>query len=257
MKQCPQCKQTYSDENLNFCLSDGALLVSGLDSSDVATVIRPSLSVEKKSEPARQGVSPLFAYLTVGLFALLIGGAIVAWMKTDSNTPSAKNDSSLINIEDSNRKRSNTNSTPEQVKETKPASVSADTSALKGEVEDALNGWTRTLINRDFSNHMNYYAEKLDTYYKKKNVDISFVRTENLKLFEKYSTFGLSMSNLKTDVDSLDGQTAVTTFDSTYNFRGNKAFHSGVSQTEIRWKKSNGTWKITSERILRNYRVNK
>ncbi|MEO6655920.1 MAG: DUF4190 domain-containing protein [Pyrinomonadaceae bacterium] len=26
MKQCPRCNQTYSDENLNFCLDDGELL---------------------------------------------------------------------------------------------------------------------------------------------------------------------------------------------------------------------------------------
>jgi hypothetical protein len=27
MKSCPQCKQTYNDETLNFCLSDGSMLV--------------------------------------------------------------------------------------------------------------------------------------------------------------------------------------------------------------------------------------
>ena len=26
MKQCPRCRKTYSDENLNFCLDDGELL---------------------------------------------------------------------------------------------------------------------------------------------------------------------------------------------------------------------------------------
>lgn len=26
MKQCPRCRETYSDENLNFCLQDGELL---------------------------------------------------------------------------------------------------------------------------------------------------------------------------------------------------------------------------------------
>ncbi len=26
MKQCPRCKQTYSDDNLNFCLEDGEIL---------------------------------------------------------------------------------------------------------------------------------------------------------------------------------------------------------------------------------------
>jgi len=28
MKQCPRCKQTYSDEQLNFCLDDGELLTA-------------------------------------------------------------------------------------------------------------------------------------------------------------------------------------------------------------------------------------
>jgi hypothetical protein len=28
MKQCPRCKQTYSDDQLNFCLEDGELLTS-------------------------------------------------------------------------------------------------------------------------------------------------------------------------------------------------------------------------------------
>ena len=28
MKQCPRCQQTYSDDNLNFCLEDGELLTS-------------------------------------------------------------------------------------------------------------------------------------------------------------------------------------------------------------------------------------
>jgi hypothetical protein len=28
MKQCPRCRQTYSDDDLNFCLEDGELLTS-------------------------------------------------------------------------------------------------------------------------------------------------------------------------------------------------------------------------------------
>lgn len=28
MKQCPRCKQTYSDDSLNFCLDDGELLMA-------------------------------------------------------------------------------------------------------------------------------------------------------------------------------------------------------------------------------------
>lgn len=36
----------------------------------------------------RQGVNPTFAYLVIGLLALLAGGAIVAWIKSDSNASS-------------------------------------------------------------------------------------------------------------------------------------------------------------------------
>src|SRR5258706_13197515 len=28
MKQCPRCNQTYTDDQLNFCLSDGELLTN-------------------------------------------------------------------------------------------------------------------------------------------------------------------------------------------------------------------------------------
>jgi hypothetical protein len=28
MKQCPKCHQTYSDEQLNFCLDDGEMLTT-------------------------------------------------------------------------------------------------------------------------------------------------------------------------------------------------------------------------------------
>jgi hypothetical protein len=33
MKRCPQCGQTYSDENINFCLNDGELLSRQTSSS--------------------------------------------------------------------------------------------------------------------------------------------------------------------------------------------------------------------------------
>lgn len=85
MKQCPQCRQVYLDDTLNFCLSDGASLLS--NSSEEETVMLPSKVVKTSSESARQGVNPVFAYLTIGLLALIAGGAIVLWTKSDSNNP--------------------------------------------------------------------------------------------------------------------------------------------------------------------------
>jgi hypothetical protein len=101
MKRCSQCHQTYPDDNLNFCLSDGTSLVFVSDSSFEETVISPSPFVQQTSQPTRQGVSPLFAYSLIGLLALIVGGGIVFLLrlsdgvssvspaKIDNSTPSS------------------------------------------------------------------------------------------------------------------------------------------------------------------------
>lgn len=78
MMQCPKCYKNYSDETV-YCLQDGMLLIA--DAPEEPTVMRQSPFVQ----PVRQGVNPLFAYLAVGLFALVAGGAFVAWLKSDSS----------------------------------------------------------------------------------------------------------------------------------------------------------------------------
>lgn len=93
MKRCPQCGQTYSDDTLNFCLSDGGALVFMADSSFEETVVIPSPFFQQTSTPIRRGVKPVFAYLSFGLLALLVGGGLVMWIKSDSGgTSVAKND---------------------------------------------------------------------------------------------------------------------------------------------------------------------
>ena len=99
MKLCPKCHQVYADETLNFCLSDGAALVHSSNQSEETIVmglpgqsektvaINPPV-VSGPQQPLRQGVSPLFAYLAIGLLALLVGGSVMAWLKAGSSPPS-------------------------------------------------------------------------------------------------------------------------------------------------------------------------
>ncbi len=90
MKRCPQCQQTFSDEN-SYCLFDGTPLI--FDAPEELTVIRPSPFVQQPLQPTRQGVSPMFAYLAIGLLALVVGGAVIFWIKSESNVSStAKNE---------------------------------------------------------------------------------------------------------------------------------------------------------------------
>ncbi len=93
MKQCSKCNQVYADDSLNFCLSDGAVLLPPYDSEPTLVLSPPLLntpsaigSPSQSQHHSRQGVSPLFAYAAVGLLALLIGGGIVVWLKSDPKT---------------------------------------------------------------------------------------------------------------------------------------------------------------------------
>ena len=50
MKRCPQCDRIYTDDNLNFCLSDGTQLsVENDPTSEPTVVMQPAPPVKKKS----------------------------------------------------------------------------------------------------------------------------------------------------------------------------------------------------------------
>jgi hypothetical protein len=93
MKQCPQCRQTYSDETI-FCLSDGTPLAFLNDKPEEVTIVqsfpeeitfvRPVQNTQptivtpvQPIQPIRSGVSPIFAYLSIILLLLLIGGGAI------------------------------------------------------------------------------------------------------------------------------------------------------------------------------------
>jgi hypothetical protein len=94
MKRCAQCGRTYADESLAFCLADGSLLSAPYDpnatlrmsppTNPTATEVLPSGSVSK---PVGK---PVVLYLSIALAALIVGGVIVAWMKSGGIAPSAK-----------------------------------------------------------------------------------------------------------------------------------------------------------------------
>jgi hypothetical protein len=94
MKQCPKCQQFFSDENL-FCLSDGTQLV--FEVPEEVTVVKPFSFIRQPLQPTtRQGVSPMFAYLVVGLLALALGGAVVLWLKSDFASSNIKSETQNI-----------------------------------------------------------------------------------------------------------------------------------------------------------------
>lgn len=83
MKRCPSCNQVYGDDNLNFCLADGAPLSRADDPRATASMPAP-FEPSRTTQVSRRGVSPVLAYAGIGLLVLLVGGGIVMWVKSDA-----------------------------------------------------------------------------------------------------------------------------------------------------------------------------
>lgn len=101
MKQCPTCKRSY-DETLSFCLDDGTPLVSSPNSETtlvmappapepMATLTAPvqrtptSPTVTNAVPPASNARTGPALYIVIALLALLVGGGLVAMLKSNAS----------------------------------------------------------------------------------------------------------------------------------------------------------------------------
>jgi ketosteroid isomerase-like protein len=132
-----------------------------------------------------------------------------------------------------------------------------DTAAVRNEVTALLNGWADSSTERDIDAHMSYYADTLDVYYNKRNVGASTVRADRRRAYDTYQTLDISLSNIRITPDATTGERATAVFDKTWSFEGEEKVTSGSVQQELRLAKIDGRWRITGERDLQVYYVNR
>jgi hypothetical protein len=111
-------------------------------------------------------------------------------------------------------------------------------------------------MSRDLDAHMSYYADTLDTYYTKTNVSASSVRADRERAYEAYSSLNIGLSNIEIKPDG-GGERATAIFDKTWNFEGEEKATSGSVQQKLWLAKTGGRWRITGEKDLQVYYVNK
>lgn len=101
MKICPRCQRTYTDDNLNFCLEDGAALQKGVGNESPETVLmsRPqptapaTVAATQSAQPAwntspqpfqpttkKKSKTWLWVLLVLGIALLTCGGGGVAFL---------------------------------------------------------------------------------------------------------------------------------------------------------------------------------
>jgi ketosteroid isomerase-like protein len=137
-----------------------------------------------------------------------------------------------------------------------PISAPVDVAAVREQVTAVLNGWTSASRAHDLDKHMNYYADTLDTYYNASNVNASRVRADRARAYALYATLDIELSNLKVTADPA-GDTATAVFDKTWTFEGGEKYSSGSVHQKIWLAKIGGRWRITGEKDLQVYYVNR
>ena len=289
MKICPQCQTTYTDDNLKFCLQDGAPLAAQSVSqnwSESETLVSPKSYDRTQvdwqnpttpnwtdSEPTKVVVEPrksntgLIIALTALITLLLIGGGVAGYLfyrskgkvETVQNGNTNPVNNAVSNAANGNRKL-NANAdlvapSPTATPTAKPTLSPKETEAVKSDVRAALNNWANNTENRDIDAHLDAYADTVD-YYKAGKVSSARVRADREKAFAMYDNLQVNLSNIKITPDGT-GEKAVVVLDKEWNFQNDAKSNNGEVQQQLTFTKIGGKWLITGEKDLKVYYVDK
>jgi hypothetical protein len=97
---------------------------------------------------------------------------------------------------------------------------------------------------------MNYYAPKVNAYYRTKNASPESVRAEKKRTFERADAIDIRTSKPEITV-SPDGKTATMRFRKKYVIKQGQQSRNGEVLQELQWVKSGNGWRIVSERDVK------
>jgi hypothetical protein len=165
MKRCPACNESYTDETLSFCLSDGAPLLSVADaratdpyplprdSSPPTAVYRPgpqsggpyspTPAASQKSSVLPWIIGGVVALLVLGIGVIVVAGLIYSMSKT-SNANNSNN--ANYGAYDRNRRDNSNSSNSSATQQSTP--VPGKTLDVAGIWEGSSDGSPATLVIR-------------------------------------------------------------------------------------------------------------
>jgi predicted lipid-binding transport protein (Tim44 family) len=190
---------------------------------------------------------------------LIALGGLVTWImmrdKGQTQTRTAEANSNQADRQQTDTTgRTNSNTNPSANTTPQPSPV--DIAAAQKEVQAALNDWADTIRQRNLEEHMKYYADVLDAYYTATNVSRNRVRADREAAFTKYTSMDMQLTNVNIEIDR-SGTRATATFDKTFDFRNDEKSFNGSALNRFWLAKVGGRWRITGEKDLKTYYVNK
>jgi len=129
----------------------------------------------------------------------------------------------------------------------------AEQAAQDLSVQPFLNEWRKTLMKGDIEGHTALYAEKLDRFFRQRDVTRAAVRREKERMLRQYPRF--TKYNLRdVKVESKTPEQAVVTFTKDWDARGRRRF-SGSERQRLVLKRAGDEWQIASEEELKVFYV--
>jgi hypothetical protein len=272
MKVCPKCHSKYSDETLNFCLTDGAPLsvgegVSGgfsasnswqdaetlqdsrffaaesahrtSPNSSAPTMPMINAKTETLPRPQNSSNSKLFTAVGALVFVALLGGGYWYYSGNNSNANAFTANASENTVQTS---RAIVPLNDEQ------------SAKVKKEVADFIESWRKTNEDREIDRHIDHYANTLENFYKESGISKNHVRADRQRAYEIYDSLSLQVDNLKITPES--ETSAVAVFDKSWTFKNEKKTSTGSVEQEIRAAKQNGKWLIVGEKDVMVHFIN-
>lgn len=260
MKICPKCNSSYSDETLNFCLTDGATLVVeealGDQNSwhDAETLIDSRMPKPNRTASSGSATmanipngttafqtkrsSPVYAIFGIVLVVLLAGGGFW-WF--------SKNSEKSVSVIASENKTSTPNKPVIQLS-------AQQENLVKTEVSDFLNSWRESNEKKDIDAHIAHYADVLQVYYSESGKDKNHVRADRLRAYQRYDTISIELDKMKIVPESTEA--ATVTFDKTWTMKSAQRTSTGSVLQEIHVVKVKGKWLIDVEKDADVYFMN-
>ena len=271
MKVCPKCNSSYSDETLNFCLTDGVPLVAEeildeylskhnskswhtadtlVDQRFSLADVRPTSvgtsapTFELGNTTARNMMPPPKSYKThytiLGAALILILGGGVWWF---SKAPVNQANKSVLSEETASiPKHAIVPISPEQEAQ------------VKKELTAFMLNWAKTNSDKNSDAHLAHYANMLEIYYGESGKDKNHVLADRLRAYQRYDTIQMQVDNLKITPESTESASII--FDKSWTMKNDKKTSIGSVQQEIHVTKTNGKWLIDAEKDLKVYFLN-
>jgi hypothetical protein len=264
MKICPKCRSTFTDETLNFCLSDGETLVVSevFDSVDFVynedkTIVDANFQTpltfhqtNPNSTTPTLEFSKQFAQLLpvnpkpnrglpILLLAILGLGTVIGfyfYFKEDKSVNSTVKEVS----QPTNRPLAN-------------LSIEQQ-SQINKEVTGFLESWKISIEKKDMDSHLKHYSNNIEIFYKDGGVDRNFVKAIRQKALDNYVTLEIKIDNLKVLPENGDSIYAI--FDKTWTFKNSVKTTTGQVQQELHIVKKDGKLQIIGEKDLKVYFIN-